>query len=126
MAHYSTKQKQYIEALEKAINQAKELKTNGGFVAAGWGGDTYYCYVGDGKGFEGSPFFPMTGNAVVFGTEKEAQDHCYTGYRNGNGKGDLLEMHPVKASEFFEKVSDDYQRQLDWSLDMWNKNVGRQ
>ena len=125
MAQYSTEQRRYIEAITKAIKECEELKASEGYVVAGWGGDTYYCYVGDGKGFEGSPFFPMTGNAVVFDTEKEAQDHCYTGYRNGNGKGDLLEMHPVKASEFFEKVRDDYQRHLDWSMDMWNKQVGR-
>lgn len=126
MAQYSTEQKQYIEALEKAINQAKDLKENSGFVAAGWGGETYYCYVGEGNGYQGGCFFPMTSKAVVFGTEKEAQDHCYTGYRNGNGKGDLLELHPVKASEFFEKVRDHYQKQLDWAVDMWNKNVGKQ
>ena len=126
MAQYSTEQKQYIEALEKAINQAKDLKENSGFVAAGWGGETYYCYVGEGNGYQGGCFFPMTSKAVVFGTEKEAQDHCYTGYRNGNGKGDLLELHPVKASEFFEKVRDHYQKQLDWAMDMWNKQVGKQ
>ena len=126
MAQYSTEQKQYIEALEKAINQAQDLKGNSGFVTAGWGGETYYCYVGEGSGYQGGCFFPMTSKAVVFGTEKEAQDHCYTGYRNGNGKGDLLELHPVKASEFFEKVRDHYQKQLDWAVDMWNKNVGKQ
>lgn len=121
MAHYSTEQKQYIEALEKAINQAKELKANGGFVAAGWGGDTYYCYVGKDNGYKGSCFFPMTSKAVVFGTEKEAQEHCYSGYRNGNGKGDMLELHPETAESFFAKVQDHYEKSLKWAVDMWNE-----
>ena len=122
---YSKEQQDYIDAMRKAITKADELKGSTGYVVAGFGGDCYYCYVGLGKGYKGSCFFPMTVSAIVFDTEKEAQDHCFTGYRNGNGKGDLLDLHPVKASEFFEKVRDDYQRQLDWSLDMWNKNVGR-
>lgn len=121
MAQYSTEQKQYIEALEKAINQAKELKANGGFVAAGWGGETYYCYVGEGKGYQGGCFFPMTSKAVVFDTEKEAQEHCYTGYRNGNGKGDLLELHPVKAADFFDKCLAHNERSLNWALEMWDE-----
>ena len=123
---YSKEQKEYISAMRKAIEQSKELKKSTGWVVAGFGGETYYCYVGEGNGYQGSCFFPMTVSAIVFDTEKEAQDHCFTGYRNGNGKGDLLDLHPVKASEFFESVRDHYQKQLDWAVDMWNKNVGRQ
>ena len=122
---YSKPQREFIEAIKQGIAKAKELKASEGYVVAGFGGDTYYCYVGDGKGFRGSCFFPMTVSAIVFNTEKEAQDHCFTGYRNGNGKGDLLDLHPVKASEFFESVRDHYQKQLDWAVDMWNKKVGR-
>ena len=122
---YSKEQMEYIEAMEESIRKAKELKKSNGWVVAGFAGDTYYCYVGDGKGFRGSCFFPMTVSAIVFDTEKEAQDHCYTGWRNGNGKGDLLDLHPVKASEFFESVRDHYQKQLDWAVEMWNKKVGR-
>ena len=123
---YSKPQRDFIEATQKGIARAKELKASDGYVVAGFGGDTYYCYVGEGKGFQGSPFFPMTVSAIVFDTEKEADAHCYTGYRNGNGKGDLLDLQPVKASEFFEKVREHYQKQLDWATDMWNKQAGRQ
>lgn len=124
---YSKPQREFIEATQQGIARANELKASNGYVVAGFGGDTYYCYVGEGNGFDGkSPFFPMTVSAIVFDTEKEAQDHCYTGWRNGNGKGDLLDLHPVKASEFFEKVRDHYQKQLDWAVEMWNKKVGKQ
>lgn len=123
---YSKEQQEYIDGMEKAIRKAKELKKSNGWVVAGFGGDTYYCYVGDGRGFQGSCFFPACVDAVVFDTEKEAQDHCYTGFRNGGGKGDLLKLYPVKASDYFAKVEDDLERQLGWAMDMWNKNVGRQ
>lgn len=123
---YSKEQQEYIDGMEKAISKAKELKASEGYVVAGFGGDTYYCYVGDGNGFNGeSPFFPASVNAVVFDTEKEAQDHCYTGWRNGNGKGDLLDLHPVKASEYFGERAESLQKSLDWAVDMWNKQVGR-
>ncbi len=124
--NYSKEQQDYIGAMKKAIIKADELKGSTGYVVAGFGGETYYCYVGEGNGYQGSCFFPMTVKAVVFGTEQEAQDHCYTGFRNGGGKGDLLDLHPVKASEFFDKVQDHYQKQLNWAVDMWNKQVGRQ
>ena len=123
---YSKEQQDYIDAMRKAITKADELKGSTGYVVAGFGGDCYYCYVGLGKGYKGSCFFPATVDAVVFDTEKEAQDHCYTGFRNGNGKGDLLKLYPVKASDYFAKVEDDLERQLGWAMDMWNKNVGRQ
>lgn len=122
---YSKEQKEYISAMRKAIEQSKELKKSTGWVVAGFGGETYYCYVGEGNGYQGSCFYPMTNRAVVFDTEKEAQDHCYTGFRNCNGKGDLLKLYPVKASDYFAKVEDDLERQLGWAMDMWNKNVGR-
>ncbi len=120
---YSKEQKEYISAMRKAIEQSKELKKSTGWVVAGFGGETYYCYVGEGNGYQGSCFYPMTNRAVVFDTEKEAQDHCYTGFRNGNG--DLLDLHPVKASEFFTQRADELQKSLDWALDMWKNNVGR-
>ncbi len=120
---YSKEQKEYISAMRKAIEQSKELKKSTGWVVAGFGGETYYCYVGEGNGYQGSCFYPMTNRAVVFDTEKEAQDHCYTGFRNGNG--DLLDLHPVKASEFFAQRAESIQKSLDWALDMWKNNVGR-
>ena len=122
---YSKEQQDYIDAMRKAITKADELKGSTGYVVAGFGGDCYYCYVGLGKGYKGSCFFPATVDAVVFDTEKEAQDHCYTGFRNGNGKGDLLELHPVKASEYFWERAESIQKSLDWAKDMWNKQVGR-
>ena len=123
---YSKEQQDYIDAMKKAITKAEELKGSTGYVAAGFGGDCYYCYVGFGKGYNGSCFFPASVDAVVFDTEKDAQDHCYTGFRNGNGKGDLLKLYPVKASDYFAKVEDDLERQLGWAMDMWNKQVGKQ
>ena len=68
---YSKPQREFIEATKQGIAKAKELKASEGYVVAGFGGDTYYCYVGDGKGFQGSCFFPMTVSAIVFDTEKE-------------------------------------------------------
>ncbi len=122
---FSKQQQEYIGSMQSAIEKCKQLKGSTGYVAAGYAGDVYYCYVGEGKGFQGSCFFPMTSKAVVFGTEQEAQDHCYKGYRNVNGNGDLLDLHPVKAPEFFDKVLDHYQKQLNWAVDMWSKQVGR-
>ena len=122
---YSKEQMEYIEAMEESIRKAKELKKSTGWVVAGFGGETYYCYVGEGNGYQGSCFYPMTNRAVVFDTEKEAQDHCYTGFRNGGGKGDLLELHPVKASEYFGERAESIQKSLDWAKEMWSKNVGR-
>ena len=126
MAQYSTEQQAYIKAMRGDILKTRMLSGTDCYVVAGFGGDTYYCYVGEGKGYQGSPFFPATTRAICFGNEYEAKKHCYTGYRNGNGKGDLLDLHPVKASEFFTKIADDQQKQLDWAIDMWNKNVGKQ
>ena len=123
--NYSTEQRNYINMMEKDIDKARQLSKSAGFVVAGWGGDTYYCYVGEGNGYQGSCFFPMTTKAVIFDTEKEAKDHCYEGYRNGNGKGDLLDLHPVKASEYFGERAESLQKSLEWAMDMWNKQVGR-
>ena len=119
MAQLSCSKEDYIHAMKKAIAKAEELKGSTGYVVAGFGGDCYYCYVGLGKGYKGSCFFPATVNAVIFDTEKDAQDHCYTGFRNGNGKGDLLVLHPVKASEFFAQRADELQKSVDWALDKW-------
>ena len=51
---YSKPQREFIEATKQGIAKAKELKASEGYVVAGFGGDTYYCYVGDGNGFDGS------------------------------------------------------------------------
>lgn len=121
----SKEQKEYVESIREAISKAQRLSTSTGYVVAGWGGDTYYCFVGEGKGYDGSCLFPMCINALVFDTVKEAEDHCYTGFRNGNGKGDLILLFPEKASDYFNKVHDHYERALNWALDMWEKKVGK-
>ncbi len=74
-----------------------------GYVVAGWGGNTYYAYVGKGKGFEDGNLLPQSINPEVFETCDKAKHRVARGiYVNGAGETIALEVLP--AREYFSNL----------------------
>lgn len=80
----------------------RKLDTKG-FVVAGYGGDTYYSFVGEGRGFGGAALTPVSQNPVIFNSRKAAEREAYNGtYRNGGG--DVIALEVVEAATYFQTI----------------------
>lgn len=98
-----------LESAKAAIGEKLETK---GYVVAGYGGDTYYAYVGEGKGFQGAALTPVSGNPVVFDTVQAAKREANNGtYRNG--RGNVVRLEVVEASAYFAKIYADLEKNIE-------------
>ena len=92
--------------IEKLQQRREELaaKFNAkGFVVAGYGGDTYYAFIGEGNGFQGAALAPMAHNPVIFDTIGEARREAINGiYRNGNDE--VINLKVISASLYFREI----------------------
>lgn len=103
--------KSVIEQLNNVKEVVSEKMSKPGYVVAGYGGDTYYAYVGSGRGYEGAALTPVSYSPVIFNSQRAAQREANNGtYRNG--RGELIRLEVVEASEYFAKV-----------LESINKNI---
>lgn len=96
-------QLEYIERLEQKQNELSEKFNAAGYVVAGYGGDTYYCFVGPGRGFNGAALVPMSKYPKIFDTYQDAKHVAYNGIYK-NGRNDVIELEVIKAGAYFRKI----------------------
>lgn len=80
-------QQEFIEKLQKKLDELQERFNEQGYVAAGYGGNTYYCFVGAGRGFNGAALVPLSTYPKIFDTYQGAKCEAYNGiYMNGRNE----------------------------------------
>jgi hypothetical protein len=101
-----------VEQLESAKAAIAEKLETKGYVVAGYGGDTYYAYVGEGKGYQGAVLTPVSSHPVVFDTVQTAKREAHNGtYKNG--RGDVIKLEVVEASKYFAKIYADLEKNIE-------------
>ena len=100
-----------IEKLESTKTAISEKLESKGYVVAGYGGDTYYAYVGKGKGYQGAALAPVSSNPVVFDTVQAANREAHNGTYS-NGQGDVIRLEVVEASKYFAKIYADAEKTI--------------
>lgn len=104
-------QQEYIEMLQQRQNELLEKFNATGYVVAGYGGETYYCYVGKGHGYNGAALSPISRHPKIFDTYKDAACEAYNGiYMNGHN--DVIELEVIKAGAYFRKIHSMIERSL--------------
>lgn len=104
-------QLEYIERLEQKQSELLKKFNATGYVVAGYGGDTYYCYVGPGRGFNGAALVPMSKYPKIFDTYQEAKFVAfYDIYKNG--RNDVIELEVIKAGFYFRIIHTIIERSL--------------
>ena len=96
-------QHEYIERLQQRQNELIEKFNATGYVVAGYGGDTYYCFVGEGHGFNGAALSPISRHPKIFDTYKDAESVAYNGIYM-NGRNDIIELEVIKAGAYFRRI----------------------
>lgn len=104
-------QLEYIERLEQQQSELLKKFNATGYVVAGYGGDTYYCFVGPGRGFNGAALVPMSKYPKIFDTYQDAKCECYNGiYKNGHNE--IIELEVIKAGAYFRRIHTIFERSL--------------
>ena len=96
-------QQEYIERLQQELNDLSKKFNAAGYVVAGYGGDTYYCFVGPGRGFDGAALVPMSKYPKIFDTYKDAKREAYNGIYM-NGRHEVIELEVIKAGDYFHRI----------------------
>ena len=96
-------QLEYIERLEQKQNELSKKFNATGYVVAGYGGDTYYCFVGPGRGFNGAALVPMSKYPKIFDTYQDAKCEAYNGIYK-NGRNDVIELEVIEAGAYFRRI----------------------
>ena len=99
-----------VKQQEKIINDLRERQNElegkfsaKGYVVAGYGGDTYYAYIGEGRGFGGAALAPISRKPVIFETQEAARKEAYNGtYRNG--ANEIIKLKVIGASHYFRTI----------------------
>lgn len=104
-------QLEFIERLQLKQNELQERFNEQGYVVAGYGGDTYYCFVGPGHGFNGAALVPMSKYPVIFDAYQDAKCEAFNGiYKNGHNE--VIELKVIKAGAYFRKIHTIIERNL--------------
>ena len=96
-------QQEYIEKLQKRLNELQERFNEQGYIAAGYGGNTYYCFVGKGHGFNGAALAPMSRHPKIFDTFQDAECEAYSNIYL-NGRYEEIGLEVIEANEYFHKI----------------------
>lgn len=104
-------QQEYIEKLQLRLNELLKRFNEQGYVVAGYGGDTYYCFVGVGRGFNGAALAPMSRHPKIFDTYQDAKCEAYNGIYK-NGRNDVIELEVIKAGAYFRRIHTMIERSL--------------
>lgn len=104
-------QLEFIEKLEQVQNELSKKFNAKGFVVAGYAGDTYYCFVGPGRGFNGAALVPMSKYPKIFDTYQDAKCEAYNGIYK-NGRNDVIELEVIKAGAYFRIIHTIIERNL--------------
>lgn len=104
-------QLEYIERLELEQNELSKKFNATGYVVAGYCGDTYYCFVGPGRGFNGAALLPMSKYPKIFDTYQDAKFEAYNGVYK-NGRNEVIELEVIKAGAYFRIIHTIIERSL--------------
>ena len=96
-------QQEYIERLQQEQNELLKKFNATGYVVAGFGGDTYYCFVGYGHGFNGAALSPMSRHPKIFDAYKDAEREAYNGIYL-NGRYEEIELEVIKAGAYYRRI----------------------
>ena len=94
---------EFIEKIQQRQNELLEKFNAAGYVVAGYGGNTYYCFVGEGHGFNGAAIAPMSMHPKIFDTYQDAACKAYNCIYM-NGRNDVIELEVIKAGAYFRRV----------------------
>lgn len=102
------------------LTQVESKLKSKGYVVAGYGGKTYYGYVGEGNGFQGAALTPVTSRPVIFNSRKAAERVANDGtYRNDGG--DVIALEVVEAAAYFRCVYDSIKEGIKLMEDVFSK-----
>ena len=96
-------QQEFIEKLQQRQNELLEKFDATGYVVAGYGGNTYYCFVGENHGFNGAAIAPMSGHPKIFDTYHDAECKAYNCIYM-NGRNDIIELEVITAGTYFRRI----------------------
>ena len=96
-------QQEFIEKLQQRQNELLEKFDATGYVVAGYGGGTYYGFVGEGHGFNGAALATMSGHPKIFDAYKDAECKAYN-YIYMNGRNDIIELEVIAAGTYFRRI----------------------
>lgn len=96
-------QQEYVERLQQRQNELLKKFNAPGYVVAGFGGDTYYCFVGKGHGFNGAVLAPLSKHPKIFDTYKDAWREAYNGIYL-NARNEEIELEVIKAGAYFRRI----------------------
>ena len=96
-------QHEFIERLRQRQEQLVKKFNAKGYVVAGYGGNTYYCFVGEGHGFNGASLAPMSMHPKIFDTYQDAECRAYD-YIYMNGRNDVIELEAIKSDAYYRKI----------------------
>lgn len=96
-------QQEFIEKLQQRQNELITKFDATGYVVAGYGGNTYYCFVGENHGYNGAALAPMSVHPKIFDTYHDAECKAYNGIYM-NGRNDIIELEVIAAGTYFRRV----------------------
>lgn len=104
-------QQEFIEKLQQRQNELLEKFDATGYVVAGYGGNTYYCFVGENHGYNGAAIAPMSVHPKIFDTYHDAECKAYSDIYM-NGRNDIIELEVIAAGTYFRRVHTMMERSL--------------
>lgn len=118
-----TIKQQQQELIEKLLQRQEELLKKfdaEGYVVAGYGGDTYYSFVGTGRGFNGAALAPLSRRPHIFTTKQEAQREADNGiYRNG--RDEVIALKVEEARTYFRKIHAEIEKNIQTIKEQFSK-----
>ena len=102
---------EFIEKIQQRQNELLEKFNATGYVVAGYGGDTYYCFVGEGHGFNGAAIAPMSMHPKIFDTCQDAECKAYN-FTYMNGRNDVIGLEVINAGAYFRRIHTIIERDL--------------
>ena len=110
-------QQEFIEKLQQRQNELLEKFDATGYVVAGYGSNTYYCFVGENHGYNGAAIAPMSVHPKIFDTYHDAECKAYSDIYM-NGRNDIIELEVIAAGTYFRRIHTIMERSLQTFKDL--------
>lgn len=111
-------QQEFIEKLQQRQNELLEKFDATGYVVAGYGGNTYYCFVGENHGFNGAALAPMSAHPKIFDNYHDAECKAYNNIYM-NGRNDIIGLEVITAGTYFRRIHTMIERSLQTFKDLF-------
>lgn len=107
-------QQELIEKLQQRQEELLKKFDAEGYVVAGYGGDTYYCFVG------GAALAPLSRRPHIFTTKQEAQREANNGiYRDG--RDEVIALKVEEARTYFRNIHAEIEKNIQTIKEQFNK-----